>query len=132
MLFLFTAVPVFLETSIANLSNFSSFSLYIILNRNIYIFTSPKYIRDFCFFLYPVFYSEFFHFEKSTSFFGGAFFLHRIGYSESLSPFISSAFKHFSSIRCFHSCSETVLVCSFSFRWLKCSFHFLSPLKIIF
>lgn len=42
--------------------------------------------------------------------------------SQFMSSFSSSSSKNFSSIRRSHSVHKSVLISSFSFRWLKCSF----------
>ena len=50
-----------------------------------------------------------------------AFFLVRNG--QFMSAFSSSASQNSSTVSWFHSCSEAVLVLSFSLRRLECSFH---------
>jgi hypothetical protein len=52
--------------------------------------------------------------------------------SQFMSSFSSSSSKNFSSIRRSHSVHKSVLISSFSFRWLKRSFaHCLVSLKIL-
>ena len=53
--------------------------------------------------------------------------------SQFMSSFSSSSSKNFSSIRSLHSVHESVLISSFSFRWLKRSFaHCFVSLNLIY